>query len=174
MAPVLVRKITRAKWEASPLLAPSEISADAVTADLRTTANTLSFWRCDSGERHDLESAVLALAAAADRSDRMDIIYLDEQLVRDGGLALRSSPGATPVAILRERHVDVERLDAVRLGTVAAMIAAAHREKASRTMTKREVIGVVAQAVRRDLLRVSDLKGKMRDEVEAALGEASR
>ena len=45
---VLARKISRAKWEATKDLGDGEIQADAVSADLRTMGNTLSFWRCAS------------------------------------------------------------------------------------------------------------------------------
>ena len=61
---VLARKISRAKWEASDDLGEGEIQADAVSADLRTTGNTLSFWRCTSASETDLQRVILALTAA--------------------------------------------------------------------------------------------------------------
>ena len=45
----LARKITHAKWKRQdllPHLTSDEISADAVTADLRTSEDSLSLWRC--------------------------------------------------------------------------------------------------------------------------------
>lgn len=173
MAPVLARKITRAKWEAKPELGSGEISADAVTVDLRTTGNTLSFWRCDSSGAADLQRAVLALAAAAERPDRLDVIYLDEQAIQAGGLSTNNSEGETPVALLRQHHVDVEKLDLVRLGRVAEMVAAAHRANASHSMTKKQVIDIVVQAVRDRLVAVADLKGEMKQKVDAALSAST-
>ncbi|HVQ74450.1 MAG TPA: hypothetical protein VMT79_02820 [Candidatus Binatia bacterium] len=41
--PVLVRKVTRAKWERREELGQGEIPSDAISADLRTTDNALSF-----------------------------------------------------------------------------------------------------------------------------------
>ena len=39
----VARMITRAKWDPKPELQTGEISADAVTGDLRTRYNSLSF-----------------------------------------------------------------------------------------------------------------------------------
>jgi hypothetical protein len=166
---VLARKIARAKWERKPDLGGSEIAADAVTADLKTTGNTLSFWRCESSAADDLKRAVLALAAAADRPDRLDVVYLEEQAVRQSGLALRNTTGDTPVETLREHHVDVEKLDLTRLAKVAQMVADAHRSSASHTMTKKQVVDLVVHAVEDGLVNVTDLKEKMKEEVEARL-----
>jgi hypothetical protein len=166
---VLARKIARAKWEPKPELGGAEIAADAVTADLKTTGNTLSFWRCDSSSADDLKRAVLALAAAADRPDRLDVVYLDELAVRQSGLATRDTTGDTPVETLRQHHVDVEKLDLTRLAKVAQMVADAHRSSASHTMTKKHVVELVVQAVKDGLVKVADLKDKMKEEVEARL-----
>ena len=45
--------ITRPKWQPKDGLALDEIPADAITADLRTANNALSFWQC--GQATDLE-----------------------------------------------------------------------------------------------------------------------
>lgn len=63
----LARKITLSKWEARHGLSEEEIAADAVTADLRTQKNSLSFWRCRTETDGDVEKAVLAIAAAGRR-----------------------------------------------------------------------------------------------------------
>lgn len=106
--PVLARKITRAKWDPRAELAQSEIGADAVTGDLKTSSNALSVWRCESSDKEHLQRAVLALAAAADRPDRVDLVYLDEQALSMIGLSTRNTMGDTPVETLREHHVDIE------------------------------------------------------------------
>ena len=58
----LARKVSLAKWSKKDELAEGEIPADAVTADLRTQDNKLSFWRCGNGE-----GAVLQPTPAAHR-----------------------------------------------------------------------------------------------------------
>lgn len=75
----LARKITRAKWtHKRGQLAKGEIAADAVTADLRTQDNALSFWRCPAEARDDIEKAALAIAATRDRVDKIEIVWLTE------------------------------------------------------------------------------------------------
>ena len=170
--PVFVRMIARAKWEQSAELRESEIAADAVTGDLRTTQNGLSFWRCPAAEVVELESAALAMAAARDRLDRLDLVYLDEEGIRASGLRTRSTPGNTPVSSLRSSHIDVDRLDLTRLGTIAAMIARAHRTNAVLKMSRLEVLAVLVRAVRDGLLSTDSLRGDLKTKVEAALGIA--
>jgi hypothetical protein len=100
---VLARKITRAKWDTTDGLADGEIGADAVTADLRTIGNRLSFWTCTTPTDRELQDTVLALATAGDRLDKLDITWLSEQAVHGQGLALMATEGNTPVASLRNR-----------------------------------------------------------------------
>jgi len=166
---VLARKITRAKWEPKQGLRTDEIAADAVTADLRTTGNTLSFWRCSSSSADDLRTAFLAMASSAESLERIDIIYLEENSVHDSGLATKNTPGNTPVESLRNHHVNVEQLDLARLGTVARMVAAAHRSKSYRTMNKSDVVRVLAEAVDHGLVNLSNLKDKVKRAVDTAL-----
>ena len=45
-----------------PELSVREIAADAVTADLRTSGNALSFWRCGSAAATEVERVALATA----------------------------------------------------------------------------------------------------------------
>jgi hypothetical protein len=61
IVPVLARKVARAKWEPRSDLGDGTIAADAVTADLRTTENTLSFWRCNSSSADDLRRSPVKL-----------------------------------------------------------------------------------------------------------------
>ena len=116
----LARKIARAKWAAKDGLSESEIPADAVTADLKTQQNSLSFWRCPSDEKHDIEEAVLAIAAAGDRVDRLDIVWIADEELQADGQSLKDTAGRTPVTDMVAMHVDVSRLDYVRLGNVPA------------------------------------------------------
>lgn len=166
---VLARKIARAKWEPKPGLAAGEIAADAVTADLKTTDNTLSFWRCPTAGPDDVKRAMLALAANAERLDRLDVVYVQETAINDAGLTMFDTLGDTPVVSLRGLHVDIARLDLARLGSVARMVGDAHRTNATLSMTKKEVLDLVVGAVREQLVAIQDLKGEMKAKVEAKL-----
>jgi hypothetical protein len=63
----LARMITRPKWQPKQGLASDEIPADAITADLRTSNNVLSFWQCGEATDPEISTAVLAIAAGRDR-----------------------------------------------------------------------------------------------------------
>lgn len=169
----LARKITRPKWEQQATVEPGEIAADAVTVDLRTTGNTLSFWTCESVEDARLKEVVLALAANGDRIDKFDIAWLAEETIRAAGIKLTVTDGATPVVRLVKRHMDIERIDLVRLGKVATLIHAAISEGSHKRLTKAEVQQVLVAAVQAGDLRIEDLKEGLRGELNKALEKTS-
>lgn len=170
--PVLARKVTRAKWEPAEALGPGELAADAVT-DLRTRENALSFWRCESSQEADLERAALALAASFERADKIDLVGVDEHAISAAQLSTRSTPGETPIRALQSSHVDVERLDYVRLGRIAHLIADAVPTAHVR-ITKRRVLELLAEAVTAGELLLEQLQQKVRAEVEQQLERAAQ
>jgi len=131
----LARKINRAKWDPVEGFADGEIAADAVTVDLRTTGNTLSFWTCASAADEEINATVLALMSVAERIDKIDVTWIQDAEVRSRGLAVVKTDGRTPVESLRERHVDIARLDLHRLGSVAKMISKAVADNQHRRLT---------------------------------------
>jgi len=130
----------------------------------------LSFWRCASSEGGALNDVVLALATAGDRIDRMDIAFFDEGHVATAGVSIAPSPGETPVVSLRDRHVDVVKLDLTRLGQVAQMVATAVRGGGHLRLTKKRVTELVVNAVQEGRVDVGALKDSVRDEVTRLLG----
>ncbi len=161
----LVRKITRAKWEPPSDLASDEIPADAVTVDLRTRKNTLSFWEAGNATPPELEDAVLALAAGRDRLDRIEVVWLAEEDLRGEHLSLCRTEGCTPMSSMVKHHVDVSCLDYKRLGRVAQRIAKALKQGRYQRLTKKRARHLLAQAVREGRLRLEDLEAKLRKEL---------
>lgn len=172
--PVLVRMISPAKWKQDSDLSSGAIAADAVTGDLRTVQNRLSFWRCVTSNPLEIERVALALAAGLERLDRLDLILLEEEDLRHRGLDIRSTPGNTPISSLRTHHVDVDQLNLSRLGSIAQLIAMAHRARALVTLSRLEVLAIVVRAIRDDTLAIQSLRGELRAKVEAALGISLR
>lgn len=168
----LARKITRAKWLQGPGLGRGEIGADAVTADLRTSGNALSFWRCDSGVENQVERVALAMAAAGDRIDKLDVVWIAERDFAADGQSWEATDGRTPVAELRYRHVDLQRLDYVRLGNVARRVAAAIASEWCLRFSRRRVKMLLVAAVQRGDVDLADLAERVRDEVGSALNTA--
>ena len=161
----LVRKITRAKWDTKQGLAAGEIPADAVTIDLRTQENSLSFWRCPSDSPGDVEQAALAIAAASERVDRLDIVWLGDDGIQADGQILTDTEGRTPVTDMADRHVEMSRLDYVRLGKVAEHVAAAIDENRHRRLTKAAVKKLVLAAVEQGRIDPGALHDGVRIEV---------
>ena len=165
----LARKISRAKWEAKEELSEGEISADAITVDLHTTENTLSFWQCGSGMEAEVEEAALAIAAAGQRVDKIDIVWVDEDELKTDGQTLKNTKGRTHVTELVDRHVDVCRLDYVRLGNVAHHVVTAIEKNRYIRLPKRRVTEILAAAVEQERVNLDDLEKRVQEEVLKSL-----
>ena len=165
----LARKISRAKWEAKEELSEGEISADAVTVDLHTKGNTLSFWRCGGGREVEVEEAALAIAAAGQRVDKIDIVWVDENELKTDGQTLEDTPGRTHVTELINRHVDVCRLDYVRLGNVAHRVLAAIEEDRWTRLSKGRITEILVAAVEQGRVNLDDLQQGVQKQVNRSL-----
>lgn len=146
-----------------------EIPADAVTADLRTNGNALSFWRCETGNRGEFEDAALAIAASGDRIDKLEVVWIAEEELRSHGQTLKDTDGHTPISSLRKRHVDVHKLDYVRLGDVAQQIVVAIESDRYLRLTKKTVTNLLVSAVQQKNLNLDKLNDKVREEVTRSL-----
>lgn len=164
----LARKITRSKW-GDPLPAgAAQIPADAVTADLRTQDNSLSFWKCGGGTRSEVDDAVLALASAWGRIDKIDIVWISEEDLMSSGNELRYTDGKTPVADLVRRHVDVYCLNYARLGEIALCIVRAIMAGRYERLTRKKVTEVLIAAIDGQRVELQALANKVQDEIETA------
>ena len=161
----LARKITHAKWRPKEGFAKGEIAADAVTADLKTRDNSLSFWRCASATTDDLEKAALAIAATRSRVEKVEIVWLADDDLRDDGQTLINTEGETPVPELTGLHVDVCRLDYVRLGKVVSRIANALENSRWRRISKRRIKNLLAEGIQQMRIDPNALQEKVQAEV---------
>ena len=152
-----------------PELSAGEIAADAVTADLRTSGNALSFWRCGNAAAAEVERVALAMAAAGDRIDRLDLVWIAEEHLAADGQAYEDTDGRTPVAGLRNHHVDLHRLDYARLGSVAKRVAAAIESERYVRFTRARVKRLLVAAVRRGDVSTAELADRIGEEVGDAL-----
>lgn len=166
---VLARSFSRGKWAQADPDAPGCISADAITADLRTTSDTLSFWSCVDGRKVSIEEAALALASGRAKVEKIDVFYVTVIAVREASLELAETDGHTPVARLRRTHRDMCRLDLHRLGLVASLVARAVRDEQCYRFSRSQVLHLLVSAVRAGHLVVADLSEAVRHEVEASL-----
>ena len=161
----LARKISRAKWGPKKGLLKDEIPADAITGDMRTKDNALSFWECGDGAEAEVEEVALVLAAASERIDKIDIVWLSDDELRADGHSLNHTKGRTPVKELIERHVDVARLDYGRLGKVASRVVNAIEQKHFRRLAKDRVKNLLVVAVKENRVELADLEERVRTEI---------
>ena len=164
---MLARKISRAKWQQKEYLAETEIRADAISGCLRTTDDTLSWWRCTDDEK-DVDEVALALAAGPkfNRFDTIDVVVLPEAVLTNAGLASESTEGETAVKDLRSHHVDLVRLDVERLAKVARILGPRIRsgDKVVR-FTTAQLRTLVTTAIRDKRLDADDLSEKLREKL---------
>jgi hypothetical protein len=165
----LVRKITRAKWDNKDGLDLDETPADAVTADLRTSGNTLSFWKIETQSDDEFCMTALALITAAQCIERMDLAWVENDSICTNKITIISSDGRTPVTSLRSNHVDLANLDLGRLCKIAGFIVEALSLGQYRRFTKLELIQIIIDAVKKNLVSIDDLEPDVKMEIEKRL-----
>ena len=167
----LIRKITRAKWGPKKGLSSEEIPADAVTVDLRTKDNSLSFWECKSNSGENVEEVALAIVAAGNRVERLDLICIADDKLQEDGQTWKNTDGRTPVKDLVKQHIDVYRLDYVRLGKIASRIATAIKADGYIYLTKKSLTKLLAAAVKQERIDLDRLGEKVKTEVQKLLDQ---
>ena len=168
----LIRKIGRAKWDKKSghdwnlELEKDEIPADALTIDLKTKENKLSFWQSETDQDVDLKQVVLAILSAGDRLDKIDYVWIKKDDLIADGLFLENTKGKTPVVNLIERHVDIIKLDYVRLGLVAKRVDHAIENKQCDRLRVTEVKSLLQKAVDEGQVGLDDLQEGIKKKLE--------
>ena len=163
----VVRKISRAKWDPKEELGSDAISADAVTSDLRTNGNCLSFWECtDANSEIELHEIVLALAGAFERLDKIDVAWIDQDVAAKKGITFEKSEGRTLVADLRKKHLDAIQLELNKITILAKLLAKAVRNDNNfRRYTRKDVLKVLTEAIQKGRLSIDELPENIRKSV---------
>lgn len=166
---MLSRKISRAKWNSPEYLQPKDIGADAITSCLRTTDNTLSFWRCEEDDA-DIKEVALAFICNMDRFDKIDIVVIPIVDIEHLKIESQDTPGKTPINSINKRHVDLVHLNVERLTIIAKVLAPRIRSNdgAVYTLTGGQVKTLVREAIKNERLKLQDLKPKLRKKLENA------
>jgi hypothetical protein len=155
----LVRKIAPAKWSGAWSL--EALSADALTADLRTTNNTLSLWEISSED--ELGDAVLALAISKQvkKFEKMDLVLIPKETVLTKQLSIRASPGDTFAEGLSNTHREIVGLKYPSLGVFAQIIIDLLSKNDLTTITKTKVENIVKAAYNNNIIDISCLPEDM-------------
>jgi hypothetical protein len=155
----LVRKIAPAKWSGVQSL--EALSADALTADLRTTDNTLSLW--EIGSKDELSNAVLALAVSkqAKKFEKMDLVLIPKETILAKQLSIGTNPGETLAEGLSNTHREVVDLKYPSLGVFAQIIIDLLAKNDPTTILRSEVVDIVKAACDNKTINISSLPEDM-------------
>jgi hypothetical protein len=151
----LVRKIAPAKWLNVQSL--ETLSADALTADLRTANNTLSLWEIDSENK--LNDVVLALAVSkhTTKIEKMDLVLIPKETILAQRLSIRTSFGDTFAEKLSGTHREVVDLNYPSLGLFAKIIIDLLSKMDPTTITKKQVESIIRDACNDRMIDISCL-----------------
>jgi hypothetical protein len=165
----VVRKISRAKWDPKEERGIDAISADAVTSDLRTNGNCLSFWECSDADCElELREIVLALAGTFDRLDKIDVAWIDKEAAAREGVTFKKSEGRTSVADLRKKHLNAIQLELNKISALAKLLAKAVRNDNNfRCYTKKEVLVILNEAIKKGRMSIDALPDSIRNSVSS-------
>jgi len=152
----LVRKIDKGKWLKNDIKNGAPVAADAITICMKTTENTLSTWEIDTPG--DIEKAVLAIVAAGDHLETIDVVILDRQYLDAQGVKAVPVEGKTPIATLRKTHHNLENLTYPKLGILAEHTVEMFRKDLVPRYLERELIRILKEAISQSLLSPGDLQ----------------
>jgi hypothetical protein len=152
---MLVRKIDKAKWMKGDNIKEPP-TADAITGCLRTKGNTLSVWRINN--ETELEEAVLAIVSGQDRLETIDVVILDDDYFVKCKISTEETKGLTPVADLRDTHIDLCSLDFYTIGMVAEHIIESIKKDNLKRFTKAKLTEIIKNAIAKNRLELDDLK----------------
>ena len=160
---LLLRKIEKAKWMQNDILGGEDVSADAITNCLKTTANALSVW--EVGDKSQVSDAVLAMASQFDHLDTIDIALLCQGALGKAGLGVERSAANTALADFADNHREVVRLTYRKLGELAGLIVDEIRANRIQRYTKGQLRTLLHAAVAKGRININDLREKVKCKV---------
>ncbi|HUT87224.1 MAG TPA: hypothetical protein VMX15_03975 [Candidatus Heimdallarchaeota archaeon] len=160
---LLLRKIEKAKWMQNDIRGGEDVSADAITNCLKTTANALSVW--EVGDESLVPDAALAMASQFDHLDTIDIVLLCQGALGKAGLEVKRSAATTALSEFAANHRDVVGLTYRKLGELARLIVDGIKGNRVRRYTKGKLLELLRGAVASGRISVDDLREGVRCKV---------
>ena len=163
---VCVRKISKSKWPDEEVLDKQTdeailplLKADALTSCLRTSQDELSLWTVENTNEEEIEKAILALITNSrlERLDRIQVVYFDEDNVKQLGLTLKKSPGDTVISTYTNLHQDMIELNFEKMGKVSALITSALRDKRIKKYNEKKLTALLTRAIESGLVEQKKL-----------------
>ena len=167
-----VRKIARAKWS---LLDPNSkdiienYRADTIANDLKTTGNTLSFWKSESLDEDVVEPIVLINSLMGDNIKTIDLLFVPDTMM--SSYELNPVDGDTVLEDYRKLHYNLIRLSVGRLlgsadDVVLKMLSSAEKHpELVRRLKEREQLIMICKWIDDGKLNFEKLKAGQKNDV---------
>jgi hypothetical protein len=166
----LLRKFSLTKWEINRNLPPEEYTADAITGCTRTQNNTLSVWGSDSCDftSESFKDLTVALAITMPQPSTMDLIWLEEDWLREKNIDLVNNLGDSGYISINELHKDIANLNHLKLSIVGThIVQRLSDEKNYKRIKRKEVIGLVTEKLNQpDTFSIEDLSDQWQKALE--------
>lgn len=166
----LARMVSAAKWDVPMSGSVNEVSADALTSDLRTSNNSLSFWTVnDKDDEQCVRNAVLALASGRDRCDKMRLVLLDEVQFQKINVEIKQTEGITPAVKLAGLHRDVIELDSTKIVNLARLVAQEVRSSNLIQYSRNDIASLIKQGIIDGIVQKKSLSTRMLSQIGKAI-----
>ena len=100
---------------------PSDIPADFLGQEMRTSQNTLSVWRCESLDEAGIHDAITAALFASSEIAATQFIILDSEMLEAAGIQTHDNAGRTAYKGLNHLHTDLCELTYEKIGKLLAL-----------------------------------------------------
>lgn len=159
--PFLLRKVKQERWHFEPA---TPLPAEPLT-DLNAIANELSVWALEDN-LGNLDEIVVGIAANSESLSKVDVAWIQEELIARLGLSVVSSVGITVFTPALQLHRDIIELKAENLLHIASAI----RGNATyKLFTRPTVRSLLLREVKSGRLAITDLKPRVQDELRKYL-----
>lgn len=148
----------------------SDVEADLIKDEFRTTKNELSFWKCESlDSQEDIENTFKAIILSGNKFEVLQIIVCDEVILKKYGLEMKDSEGDTKYIGFKNTHSDMIKLNYKSIADVLAM----YKEVALNTdnkfypkLEKSTEYKYIKEAKNSELIAFDDLDERFAKEIE--------
>lgn len=118
-----MRKITPVRWtqERRDIHSNNDINAEALS-DLCADENAISTWYVGEKTEENIIKAVTALASGFRSLDELNIVLIDDNMIREAGLNISETEGITKIREYANLHRDINQLNVQQLVSLAGII----------------------------------------------------
>ncbi|MDY0278814.1 MAG: hypothetical protein RBQ97_12100 [Acholeplasma sp.] len=119
-----IRCIRISNWPDPRKIKPlANISSDAITKDLKTNQNLMSWWEVDNISEQSFELIAAAIVSQYKQEDSVSLVALPKDLVCEIAQEIKHAPNnQVPIIGVGDKHYNIKILDYETLGKLADAI----------------------------------------------------